>query len=97
MYCGGGAMMLGNLNVDKIEGELGIVIPERQKKEMEACHQERAEDIQPGRWHCFYFPLAIVCGDKNTRDWIVGILSPFGNKMKQQITVYGYDKEYGDD
>jgi hypothetical protein len=55
---------------------------------MKNCRQEIAEDIQPGRWHCFYFPLAIVCGDKETQSWIVKNLQPFSEHMAQQISIY---------
>ena len=53
-------MMLGNLSVEQIEEQLGIQLKDEEREELRAMRQLEAENISPGKWHCFQFPFVMV-------------------------------------
>ena len=59
-------IMLGNLTVEEIEYRLDISLSEEDKKTLKDSWQQKAENIESGKWHCFDIPFMIVCGDKQT-------------------------------
>lgn len=58
--------MLGNLSIEEIEYRLNISLTDEDKNILKESHQDKAEKIQKGKWHCFDLPFMIVCGDKDT-------------------------------
>lgn len=55
-------IMLGNLTVPEIERRTGVEFSDELRKLMHETHQNRAENIEDGKWHCFDIPFMIVCG-----------------------------------
>jgi hypothetical protein len=80
-------MMLGNKSVSEIEEDLRVKFPEPFRTEFTERRQEEAEDIAEGKWHCFYFPFLIACGDEETTQWVVDNLTPLGDQMTGSIRV----------
>ncbi len=68
-------IFLGNLSVKQIEERMGIQLADSEKEELSKMRQEKAEKIEPGRWHCFDLPFMIICGDKPTAEKVVKIFS----------------------
>ena len=60
------SFMLGNLNVEEMENRLGIEFPKEIKEFMKENWQLEANDVKPGKWHCFDIPFNLVCGDMAT-------------------------------
>ncbi len=84
-------IMLGNLSVEQIEKRAGISISAEDRAELNRMRQENAEDIAPGKWHCFDSPFLIACGDKSTAEKVAKILIAYDwSKAKQSLNVaYG--------
>lgn len=84
-------IMLGNLSVEQIEERTGISISSVDRAELNRMRQENAEDIAPGKWHCFDCPFLIVCGDKATGEKVAKILTAYDwSKAKQSLNIaYG--------
>lgn len=59
-------IMLGNQTPDQIEKRLHIVMTEEHKKKLHDTWQQKAENIEKGKWHCFDIPFMFMCGDKDT-------------------------------
>ena len=85
------AIMLGNLNMSSIEARLGITLQEKDRNTLSSMRQEDAQNIQPGKWHCFDLPFMIVCGDLSTALQVREILRPYSNSMKTQLQI-GWQK-----
>jgi cell wall assembly regulator SMI1 len=77
--------MLGNLTVKQIEKRLGIEFPEDIRDFMKKTHQEEADNIKPGKWHCFDIPFNLVCGDMETATKIFEALKPQSAKCKEVL------------
>lgn len=81
-------IMLGNLTPSQIEERTGISISAEDKAELSGMRQEKAENIAPGKWHCFDLPFMVVCGDKPTAEKVVKILSTYDwSKAKEALRI----------
>lgn len=82
------SIFLGNLSVKQIEERTGILLSEADKAELSAMRQEKAENIESGKWHCFDMPFMIICGDKPTAEKVVKILSAYDwTKARQSLQI----------
>lgn len=84
-------MMLGNLSISQIERRLGIELTEENREFLNKTHQEEANRIISGKWHCFDIPFFFACGGSAFAKEIIDIFSPYSNKVKipMQIGVEG--------
>ena len=81
-------IMLGNLTVRQIEDRTGIKFSDKDVAELNEMRQEKAENIESGKWHCFDLPFMIVCGDKPTAEKVFKILSQYDwSKAKQALQI----------
>ena len=81
-------IMLGNLTLKEIEERTGISVSDSDRAELSGMRQEKAENIASGKWHCFYLPFMLVCGDKPTAEKAVKILSAYDwTKAKQALQI----------
>ena len=81
-------IMLGNLSLKQIEERTGISVSSEDRESLGEMRQEKAENIAPGKWHCFDLPFMIVCGDKPTAEKVVKILSAYDwTKAKQALQI----------
>ena len=81
-------IMLGNLTVRQIEDRTGIKLSDKDVAELNEMRQEKAENIESGKWHCFDLPFMIVCGDKPTAEKILNILNVYDwSKAKQALKI----------
>jgi len=81
-------IMLGNLTISQIEDKTGVELSDADKTELSGMRQEKAENIAPGKWHCFDLPFMIVCGDKPTAEKVLKILSAYDwTKAKQSLQI----------
>ncbi len=60
------SIMLGNLTVNEIEKRTGVDFPEDIRKFMNESHQDSANTLMPGKWHCYDIPFCLVCADMET-------------------------------
>jgi len=82
------SIFLGNLSVKQIEERTGVLLSEADKAELSAIRQEKAENIESGKWHCFDLPFMVVCGDKPTAEKVVKILSAYDwTKSKEALQI----------
>ena len=79
--------MLGNLSVAQIEDRLGIKLSEDEKEFFRSTHQNIAENVAVGKWHCFDLPLIIICGDMDMGKKVRDVLLPYAGQMKEQIQI----------
>ena len=70
-------IMLGNLTVRQIEDRTGIKFSDKDVAELNEMRQEKAENIESEKWHCFDLPFMIVCGDKPTAEKILNMLNVY--------------------
>ena len=77
--------MLGNLSVSQIEKRLGIDFPQEIRELMNQTHQADATNIAPGKWHCFYIPFNLVCGDMEIATKIFNSVKDRSNECKEQL------------
>lgn len=81
-------IMLGNLTLKQIEERTGISVSDDDRAELNGMRQEKAENIAPGKWHCFDLPFMLVCGDKPTAKKVLKILSAYDwSKSKQALQI----------
>lgn len=80
-------VMLGNLSVQDMENRLGVQFPEEVREFMQGVQQQKAENIAVGKWHCFYIPFILVCGDMETAQRIHDGIKHLSSEMKQQIRI----------
>ena len=81
-------IMLGNLTLKQIEDRTGISVSADDRAELNEMRQEKAENIAPGKWHCFDLPFILVCGDKPTAEKVVKILSKYDwSKTKEALRI----------
>jgi hypothetical protein len=79
--------MLGNLSVDEMQRRSGVEFPSELAEYMKDRHQAEAENIKPGKWHCFDAPFTLVCGDIETATEIHERLKPLSKHFKQQMQI----------
>ena len=82
--------MFGNISFSEIEARLGIKFPQDIAYFMSNNHQASAQNVMPGKWHCFDIPFNLVCGDIDTAKKIYGAI-----KDKSGIYVYSPHKPLG--
>ena len=81
-------IMLGNLTVRQIEDRTGIKFSDKDVAELNEMRQEKAENIESGKWHCFDLPFMIVCGDKPTAEKILNMLNVYDwSQAKQALSI----------
>ena len=80
-------ILLGNLSIKEMEARTGVTFPDDLVTFMESSHQEKAKDIQPGKWHCFDIPFNLVCGDIKTATEIHRHLAPMSCQFKQSLQI----------
>ena len=85
-------IMLGNLSLKQIEERTGVSVSLRDREILSEMHQEKAENISPGKWHCFDLPFMMVCGDKPTAEKVVKILSAYDWSKAQQALQISWEK-----
>ncbi len=81
------SIMLGNMSIDEMQSRAGVSFPDELVDYMRSRHQPEAEDIQPGKWHCFDMPFTLVCGDRDTAAEIFKHLSPLASKFRKQMQI----------
>lgn len=77
-------IMFGNLTVRQIEDRTGIKFSDKNVAELNEMRQEKAENIESGKWHCFDLPFMIVCGDKPTAEKILNMLNVYDWSQSKQ-------------
>jgi len=80
-------MKLGDLKTTDIEQRLNITLSDTDRDKLEGMRQSKANDINPGKWHCFDMPFQILCGDKGTASLVYDILVPYKALMKSNIQI----------
>lgn len=81
------ALMLGNLSIDEMESRLGIDFPDDLREFMKESHQSSADNVKPGKWHCFDIPFSLVCGDRETAERIFNALKPQIGEIKKPLQI----------
>jgi hypothetical protein len=81
------AIMLGNLTVEDMQQRLGSEFPAELIEYMKERHQQYAQVIEAGKWHCFDVPFTVVCGDMDTAQEIYRHLSPLASSFKQSMQI----------
>lgn len=79
-------IMLGDLTVERIEKRLGITFPDDIKIFMEKNHQDKVDNIQKGKWHCFDIPFCMACGDMETAMKIYNSVKNKSHEAKEVLT-----------
>jgi len=77
----------GNLSVDEMERRAGVEFPTELKDYMEPRRQQRANNVKPGKWHCFDVPFLLVCGDIETATEICYHLGLLRFDFKEPIRI----------
>ena len=85
--------MLGNLSIEEIEGRLGIEFPETIREFMKISKQDTANNIKPGKWHCFDIPFNLVCGDMATAQKIYDSVKDRSKECKTMLQFSIQDRE----
>ena len=80
-------VMLGNMSASEMEERLGIRLSDEDRAWFDSRRQMKADDVQPGKWHCFDIPFRIVCGDKATGNEVLGILKRYEDGMTGTISI----------
>jgi hypothetical protein len=79
--------MLGNLTVDQIQSRTGVIFSPELIEYMSDRHQDRADNVAPGKWHCFDVPFTLVCGDMETAQAIYAHLKDQSKNFKQAMQI----------
>ena len=80
-------IMLGNLTVEEMQRRSGVEFPAELIAFMAVRHQSEAQNVQPGKWHCFDLPFTLVCGDMETAREIFKHLSPLSSSYKEPMHI----------
>lgn len=67
----------GNLSVNEIEKRCNIKLTDEEKIFLNETRQEKASNIEIGKWHCFDLPFQMVCGDEETAMKVYDILKKY--------------------
>ena len=78
---------LGNLSTEEIEKRLGITFPDELKQFMNENHQAEAENIKPGKWHCFDIPFDLHCGSSDVAYKIYNALKSQSHLCKEKLQI----------
>jgi hypothetical protein len=57
------------------------------KQLLESTHEENAQHIPPGKWHCFDLPFVLVCGNIEIAQQIFDYLKPMSAQFKQPLSI----------
>lgn len=79
--------MPGNMSASEMEERPGIRLPGEDRARFDSRRQMKADDVQPGKRHCFDIPFRIVCGDKATGNDAPGILKRYEDGMTGTIGI----------
>lgn len=79
--------MLGNLTIEEMEKRSGVKFTDDLREYMEPRRQQKAENVQVGKWHCFDLPFTLICGDMETAKEIHRHLAPFSNDFKEPLQI----------
>ena len=85
-------IMLGNLTVRQIEDRTGIKFSDKDVAELNEMRQEKAENIESGKWHCFDLPFMIMCGDKPTAEKILNMLNVYDWSQSKQALQISWER-----
>ena len=80
-------MMFGDLKTTDIEQRLNITLSDTDRDKLEGMRQSKANDITPGKWHCFDMPFQILCGNRDTAFVVCDILAPYQAQMEGNIQI----------
>ncbi len=80
-------ILVGNLSIEEIGNRVGVTFPEALVEYMEPRQQHQAENVQPGKWHCFEIPFNLVIGDKITAEEVMQRLQPMAANFKQALSI----------
>ena len=80
-------MMFGNLTIEEMQQKAGVQFPPDFIEFMRDKHQATAENIAPGKWHCFEIPFLLVCGDIGTAYEIHSRLLPIASAFNQTLRI----------
>ena len=78
---------MGNFTTAQMASEMGIELSAEDIKTLEAMRQDDAQNIKPGRFHCFDAPRMLVCGDLATCYRVHAILAKYLIKGQWQIAT----------
>ena len=78
---------LGNFTTTQMASEMGIELSAEDIKTLEAMRQDDAQNIKPGRFHCFEAPRMLACGDLATCHKVHDILAKYQIKGQWQIAT----------
>lgn len=53
---------LGNLSIEQIEREYGVVFTDEDKQWLQEHHQDEASNMQSDKWHFFDIPRVMMTG-----------------------------------
>ena len=82
-------ILLGNFDTARMASEMGIELSDEDKNNLESMRQDDAQEITPGKFHCFDIPRTILCGDMETVYKVAGILQKYKIKGVWQVSTYG--------
>ena len=78
---------MGNFTTAQMASEMGIELSAEDAKALDAIRQDDAQNIKPGRYHCFDVPRMLVCGDLPTCYLVHDILAKYLIKGRWQIAT----------
>ncbi len=81
------AIYLGNMSIKEIESRAGVQFPQELSDYMQNKHQDSADNVAKGKWHCFDIPFVLVCGDRQTAEDIYKYLSPMSKNFSQPLQI----------
>jgi len=81
------SIYLGNLSIEEMEKRSGIEFPEGLKTLLKDTRQEKAKNVQKGKWHCFDIPFMLVCGDMELAHNVHNYLLPFSDSFDKPLHI----------
>lgn len=78
---------LGNLSIEQIEKEYGVIFSEEDRKWLSEHRQDKADNIGKDKWYFFDIPRIIVVGSYEFRDEIYDRLIKYSFKGQFGIGV----------
>ena len=81
------SIMLGDLDVSNIEKRLGITLEDNDRETLISMRQHDAQNIQPGKWHCFDIPFTCACGGMEAAIKVRDIMQKYSSDMKGQFQI----------
>ena len=81
------SICLGNLSIEDMERRSGVKFPQELIDYMKDKKQEKAQNIAPGKWHCFDLPFVLFCGGLDIATVIYGHLKPIAGDFKEPLQI----------